>query len=179
MEHNPYISWILDDIDLDDEQRDQLQDHLAVCTECNALSHSLTSALRSICSAPEQPAPPNFTTKWVALKETRCREQEKKQARTLAIVLGSTALMIALVSLYIFIPGLSLISLTARVISTVMGVLFFFQRVLDLLLGAFHRLDSTTIFFTSLILTGWVILAIFTLGLSIYKVAFRKTVVKK
>ena len=179
MDHYPFKSWILDEIELDQEQRQQLEEHLAGCPQCAQLSQALTIALQTIRSASEQAAPPDFTRKWTATLEARRREQEKKQARTLTIVLGSTALIIALVSLYIFAPEMSLISLAAGFISTIVGVLNGLQHAVGLIVGTFEKLSPSTVIISALILAGWTILAVFTLGLSIWKLAFRKSEVNK
>lgn len=179
MDHYPFKSWILDEIELDQEQRRRLEEHLAVCPQCAQLSRSLNTALQTIRSAPEMAAPPDFTRKWVASLEARRREQEKKQARTLTIVLASTALIVALVSLYIFLPELSLISMAAGTISAVVGVLNGFQQAVEFIVGTFQKLSPSTVIISALILSGWIILAVFTLGLSIWKLAFRKSEVSK
>lgn len=117
MKHYPYEGWILDDIDLDETRRADLEAHLALCPQCAQLSRSLRIALQAIRNAPEQTAPAGFVHKFVSSFESRRRLQERKQARTLAIVFASTALIVVLVSLYVFLPELSLISLAAGAIS--------------------------------------------------------------
>ena len=179
MDHYPYKSWILDDIELDAAQRGELEQHLVVCPQCAKLSSSLNIALQTIRGAPELAAPQDFTRKFVASLETRRREQEQRQARTLAIVLASTALIIVFVSLFIFVPELSLISVAAGFISAMVGLLSGLQQALSFIVGTFQKLSPSTVVISSLILAGWILLASLTLGLSIWKLAFRKSEVSK
>lgn len=179
MDHYPYRKWILDDIELDSVQRGELNAHLALCTQCAQLSNSLNAALQVIRNAPEQAAPADFTRRFMASLEARRREQERKQARTLAIALGSTAGIIALVSLYIFVPELSLISLAAGFISVVVGLLNGVQQALSFISSTYQKLSPSTVVISALIFAGWILLASLTLGLSIWKLAFRKSEVSK
>lgn len=174
-DHDPYRNWILEDIELDAAQRGELEAHLAVCPRCAQLSNALNIALRTIRGASELAPPPDFTRRFLSSLETRRREQERKEARTLTIVLVSTALLIVLVSLYIFVPEVSLISLAAGTISTIVGLLNGAQQVVSFIVGTFNKLNSSTLIISALIFTGWILLASLTLGLSIWKLAFRKS----
>ena len=113
MEHQPFKAWILDDENLSDEEKVQLSEHLAVCPECEQLSENLNAALQAIRVAPEMAAPAGFTQRWSASLAARKREEEKRQARSLGIALSSSALVIAIGAMLIFVPELSLISMTA------------------------------------------------------------------
>ncbi|HNR01753.1 MAG TPA: hypothetical protein PKK59_04390 [Anaerolineaceae bacterium] len=179
MNHYPFRSWILDEADLNDTQREELQAHLELCPECAQLSRSLSIALQTVREAHEQAAPPDFTRRFMASLEARQREQERKQARTLTLVLAATALIIVMVSLYIFVPELSLISLAATTIAAVVGLLTSLQQALSFVLNAFQKLSPSTLIISGVILAGWVLLASLTLGLSIWKLAFRKSEVRK
>lgn len=179
MKHYPYEGWILDDIDLDETRRADLEAHLALCPQCAQLSRSLRIALQAIRNAPEQTAPAGFVHKFVSSFEARRRLQERKQARTLAIVFASTALIVVLVSLYVFLPELSLISLAAAAVSAVVGLLEGFQQVVSFISNAYKNLSPSTLIISGLVFAGWVLLASLTLGLSVWKLAFRKSEVKQ
>lgn len=179
MNHYPYKIWILDEKDLDESQRVELAAHLEICPQCAQLSHSLNIALQSIREATVQAAPAGFTRRFVTSLETRRRDQERKQARTLAIVFASTALIIVLVALYAFLPELSLISLAAGVISAVVGLLTYIQQAFSFIMSAYRTLNPSTLIISGLIFAGWVLLASLTLGLSVWKLAFRKSEVNQ
>lgn len=179
MKHNPFESWILDDVALDSQQRETLEEHLARCPRCAQLSAAVNSALQSVRELPEMTAPPRFTQRWSASLAARKQAQETKQARTLAIVLVGTALLVALISLYIFSPEFSLISLAAGIISTIIGVVNSFHWVVLLLTGLFQKVTAPILIISGFLLASWILLAIFTLGLTVWKLAFRQSEANK
>lgn len=175
MNHYPFRNWILDEAELNVAQQEELEAHLAECPQCAQISRSLSAALQVVRAAPERSAPPGFTRRWVNALNERQREQERKQARTLTIVLGATAFTIALVSLYIFLPEISLISLAAGIITAIVGLLNSVQQVINFIVGTFTKISTSTLVLSALVISGWIILASLTLGLSIWKLAFRKS----
>jgi len=178
MEHQPFKTWILDDENLSDDEMVRLSDHLAVCPECAQLSRNLNTALQSIRVAPEVAAPEGFTYRWSASLAARKREEEKRQARSLAIALSSSALVIAMGALLIFVPDLSLISMTAGLISTVVNVLNGLQTALSFVATFFKTINPTTTILLFSVLGGWLLLASFTLGLSVWKLVIKKVETK-
>ncbi len=174
MEHQPFKTWILDDESLSDEEKVRLNDHLAECPECAQLSENLNAALQAIRVAPEVAAPVGFTHRWSASLAARKREEEKQQARSLAIALSSSALVIAVGALLIFVPELSLISMTAGLITTVVNVLSATQTALSFVTTFFKSINLSTTILLFTILGGWLLLASFTLGLSVWKLAIKK-----
>lgn len=174
MEHQPFKTWILDDENLLDEQKVRLSEHLAVCPECAQLSENLNAALQAIRVAPEVAAPLGFTRRWSVSLAARKREEEKRQARSLAIALSSSALVIAIGAMVIFVPELSLISMTAGLITTVINVLNAMQTALSFITSLFKSISPSVMIVVFAIAGGWLLLASFTLGLSVWKLAIKK-----
>lgn len=179
MDHQTFRIWILEDETLSTEEQLKLEQHLAQCPECSRLSQSLNAALQTIRSASELPTPPEFTSRWTASLAARKREQEKKQARVLTITLTSSAFVILLVSFFTFKPEVSLISMAAGFISTVVQLLNGFQEAASFITHLFQTLHPSTLAVTILVIAAWILLASFTLGLSIWKLAIKKKEVTK
>ncbi|MBP9676598.1 MAG: zf-HC2 domain-containing protein [Anaerolineaceae bacterium] len=179
MKHNPFESWIFDESELDPQQQEQLEAHLAQCPRCAQLANALNLALQGIRALPEKTAPPNFTNKCAASLVARRQAQERKQARTLAIVLISTALLVATVSLYLLTPNFSLISLAAETIATVISVLSSLNWLIATITGFFQNISAPILIGGILLFAAWVILAVFTLGFAFWKVAFRQSEANK
>ena len=99
--------------------------------------------------------------------------------RTLVIALSSGILVVVLAALIIFLPEFSLISLTAGLITTVVQLAGTFERVWTFLVSLFQSTRPSTLVFTLFILVAWILLACFTLGLSVWKLAIKKIEVKK
>lgn len=174
MEHQPFKTWILDDENLSEEEQGRLEEHLAACPECARLSQNLKVALKAIRSAPELAAPPDFTRRWTAALADRKREEEKRQARSLGIALSSSALVIALGALLIFVPEFSLISMTAGFITTVLNCLEVIRTAISFITTLFKSISPATMLVLFVVVGGWLLLASFTLALSVWKLAIKK-----
>lgn len=178
MSHQPYENWILDEPQLSEEEKLDLEHHLRECPECTRLANGWSSVQHTIRATQMKPAPANFTSKWSASLAHRKREQEKKQARTLVISLCSGASAVLLVTLIYFLPDFSLISLTAGFISTLLSVSNIISNFWSITLKLIQTIPLSTLIVTTIIVSGWVLLASITLGLSIWKLAFRRKVQK-
>ena len=179
MRHDHYRDLVLDEETISAEEKAELAQHLQTCEECSRFSRAVQGSLRMISSAPEIQPPQSFTRTWLADFESRKRAQEKKQARTLVFALAGSILVIVLASLVIFLPELSLISLTAGFISTLVHLAGTITRLWTALASFFQALRPSTLVFSLFIAVAWTLLACFTLGLSVWKLAIKKVEVKK
>lgn len=178
MNHQPYENWILDEPRLSEEEKRDLSHHLRECPDCTRLSNGWASVQRTIQASQMKPAPADFTGKWSASLARRKREQEKKQARTLVISLCSGAGAILLAVAIYFLPDFSLISLAAGFISTMLSVSNIISNFWSITIKLIQTIPLSTLIVTIAIVSGWVLLASITLGLSIWKLAFRRKVQK-
>lgn len=174
MDHQTIKSWILDDIALNDEERSKLSDHLAECADCATLMKNLEAALQIVRSAPEITAPSNFSKRFSASLATRKREEEKKQARSLTLALTSSAIVVAIGALLIFLPEVSLISLTTGFISTVLSLFDVIGSTVVFLNGYVKNLNPSTLLTAFVIFGSWILLASLTLAFSVWKLAIKK-----
>ena len=174
MNHQPYETWILDNPPITEEEKQDLNIHIQECPDCSHLHQGWNLVEQSIRSSQIHPAPSNFTQRWSASLERRKREQEKKQARTLVLALVSGALAVGITLCIMFLPEFSLISLTAGFISTILSLFTGIENFWSILLNLAQTVSPTTLIITVLVISGWVILASFTLGLSIWKLAFNR-----
>lgn len=178
MNHQPYENWILDETPLSEEEKKGLAHHLRECTDCTRLANGWASVQRTIQASQMKPAPADFTGKWSASLAHRKREQEKKQARTLVISLSSGAGAVLLAIAIYFLPDFSLISLAAGFISTLLSASNIISNFWSITIKLIQTIPLSTLIVTIVIVSGWVLLASITLGLSIWKLAFRRKVQK-
>lgn len=176
MSHQPFENWILDEPPVTPDEKQELAKHINECPECGHLVEGWKSVQHSIRVSEMYSAPADFTAKWSENLARRKREQEKRQARILITSLcsGAGALLIALVILYL--PEFSLISLAAGFISTLFAVINGIGNFWSITFKLIQTVPTTTLIVTIAIVSGWVLLASFTLGLSIWKLAFRRKV---
>jgi len=178
MNHQPFENWILDESQLSVEEKQELAHHLRDCPDCDRIAKGWSSVHRTIQASQMKSAPADFTGKWNASLARRKREQEKKQARTLVISLSSGASAVLLATTIYFFPDFSLISLTAGFISTLLSVSNSIGNFWSITIKLIQTIPLSTLIVTIVIVSGWVLLASITLGLSIWKLAFRRKVQK-
>jgi anti-sigma factor RsiW len=178
MNHNPYENWILDDIPITADQKRELFRHMDECPECARLYQGWSSVQHTLRQTQIQPAPADFTTKWTASLIHRKRVQEKKQARNLVISLGTGAVATLIALGFILLPDLSLISLVARSITSLTALVTGIESFWLVLFKLAQAVPSSSLIATLLVVSGWVLLASFTLGYSVWKLAFQRKVNK-
>jgi hypothetical protein len=124
--------------------------------------------------APQVPAPPDFTQRFTTSLAARKREEEKRQARSLTLALSSSALVIAFGALLIFLPDISLISLTAGVISSILRGFELVQSTSSFVGGFVKNANPSSLVTLFIVIGGWIVLASLTLALSVWKLAIKK-----
>ncbi len=174
MNHQPYETWILDNSTNTEAERRDLEQHIHECPQCSQLQEGWNLVELSIRSSQIQPAPSGFTQTWISNLERRKRELEKKQARNLIITLITGAVAIGIALCVLFLPDFSLISLTAGFISTTFACFSGIENFWAILFKLAQAVPPSTLIITIFIISSWVILACFTLGLSIWKLAFKR-----
>jgi len=101
MNHRPFEEWMLDDEDLDQDQKQALEEHLRGCESCPALAQSWLAVRHEIQAEPAAAPLPGFSQRWQA----RLVQKRAEQQRRLAWGMLGLCLGIALVILgIIYIP---------------------------------------------------------------------------
>jgi len=82
MNHQPYETWILDDVELTGEQRHQMDTHLKECSDCRRLADGWHSAVKVIRTSPEGTLKAGFTRRFMdSLPERKVRHQRSLARR--------------------------------------------------------------------------------------------------
>lgn len=178
MNHNPYENWILDDLPITADQKRELSRHMDECPECARLYQGWSSVQHTIRQTQIRPAPADFTANWSSSLLHRKRVQEKRQARNLVISLGIGAVATLIALGFILLPGLSLISLVARSITSLTTLVNGIGSFWSVLFKLVQVVPSSSLIATLIVVSGWVLLASFTLGYSVWKLAFQRKVNK-
>ncbi len=170
MNHQPYENWILDEIQLTPQEEDSLNQHLKECQGCYQLSNSWNKVRAQIKSTPVKPAPAGFVRRWNEQLATRQKDQERRQARTLFISLasGAGAIMIALA--VILLPDFSFISLMVGFLSAIVRVFSGIESLWSVLRSIVTTAPTITLVVSGLLLAGWISLAAFAWGISIWRI---------
>lgn len=179
MDHQKFKSWILNDETLSEEEESLLNEHLAQCADCVQLKANLEAALQVVRTAPEIAAPPDFSRRFMASLAVRKREEEKRQARSLTLALASSAIVIAIGALLIFLPEISLISLAAGFVTSMLTFLGVVQTAASFVSSLIKNADPSSLVVVILVIGGWILLASLTLALSVWKLTIKKVEIKE
>jgi anti-sigma factor RsiW len=126
MNHQPFETWIVDQIVMSADQRSELEAHLLVCQQCIRLQHGWQSVNRQF-GARQMVAPtPGFTQRFMVNLEQRRVEEQRTQARKFLffLLLGIIGLSVLLAG------GLVLTSSPADWLAALLGS--FTQAVVSL-----------------------------------------------
>jgi predicted anti-sigma-YlaC factor YlaD len=125
MSHQPFETWMLDEIHLSMEQENNLQAHLAICPECRRV-HQGWQAARQVMQARRMVRPaPGFNQRFsVTLAERRARQIHQRQVRNLILGLSigviATAAMLIVVIFSVSSPVDFLVR-TTEIITSLIG----------------------------------------------------------
>jgi anti-sigma factor RsiW len=91
MEHQPFETWIIDEIELNIEQKAAMDSHLAACPKCRGLSQAWSHVRERIETAPVALPAPGFSQRFQSsLAERQLRKQQLQVRRLfLFLVLGA------------------------------------------------------------------------------------------
>ncbi|MHB8086727.1 MAG: anti-sigma factor family protein [Anaerolineaceae bacterium] len=170
MNHQPYENWILDEVQIDSQEQDSLKQHLKECPECFKLNHSWNKVQTEIKSTPVEPAPAGFMRRWKYEFASRQRELERRQARTLFISLASGAGAVLIALAVILLPDFSFISLMVRFLTTLVKLFSGIDSIVSISRNLIESAPTITLIIIGMFIAGWICLAVFAWGLSIYRI---------
>jgi hypothetical protein len=106
MVHQPYSSWLLDEVKLTPGQKAQLEEHMLTCTECQPVQHAWVSVKQEIKSSPIVSPAAGFTARWKTYLQIRNSINQRQLAKRwlLGLSLAAVATLILLVT-QIFTSG--------------------------------------------------------------------------
>ncbi len=174
MNHQPYENWILDEERLAPQDQASLKAHLKECPECFELQRSWNVVQTQIKSAPVKSTPVGFMPRWRSQFTLRQKEQERKQARTLLISLASGAGAVTIALAVIMLPDFSIISLTVGLLTTLVKLFSNIESLFTVLRSIFNSAPTITLVISGLLLAGWISLAAFAWGISIWRINSRR-----
>ena len=170
MNHQPFEHWILDDIQITPQEQELLDQHLKECPECYQLHKSWHKVQTQIQSTQVKPAPAGFMNRWKNDFALRQKEQERRQARTLLISLTSGIGAVAIAMAIIFLPDFSLISLAVSFLTTVIKLFSGIESLWSILRSLITTAPTITLVISGLLTAGWISLAAFAWGISIWRI---------
>ncbi len=102
MRHQPFETWIVEDVELAPDQRASLLAHVQVCEQCRQFQNSWATVRGQLATAPMVAPATGFTHRWQASLAERRRQQQKLQERRLLLFLVAGALA-SLLMLFVYL----------------------------------------------------------------------------
>lgn len=97
--------WILDQTELQGEEKELLASHLAECTECSRLQRNVAESTQFLQKARTIKPAAGFTNRWKSMKAQREAEQEQlSRIRIFFGVLGAMGILSAAFCFVFFLP---------------------------------------------------------------------------
>jgi hypothetical protein len=174
MNHQPFENWILDDVQLAEQEQDSLNQHIKECPECYKLYHSWNKVQTQLKETPVKPAPDGFMHRWKYDFAKRQKEQERRQARTLLISLASGAGAIMIAMAVIFLPDFSLISILVKSLTILVKLFSGIEGIWSIIKSFVTSAPTTVLVISGLLLAGWISLAAFAWGISIWRITSKE-----
>lgn len=171
MNHQPFENWILDDEKISPQEQELLTRHIKECPGCYQLQNSWNKVRSQIESSPVKQAPSGFVNRWTNNFAKRQKEQERKQARTLLISLTSGIGAVAIAMAIILLPDFSLISVLVGFLGAIVKIFSGIESLWSFMRSFVTTAPTITLVIGGLFTAGWISLAAFAWGVSIWRIS--------
>ena len=173
MNHQPFEAWILEDQEITQDQKINLDQHLVGCSDCAKLARSWTAAKHEIKSSAVVSAPEGFSQRWQSSLEARRKLQERQQARIMLTSLVSTALAIFITLGILLLPDISPITVMVSFLSGLIKIVNSISQ-LWIFMSSFLRAAPTSMLIgLGLALSIWISLTSLAWGISLWRITLK------
>jgi hypothetical protein len=140
MNHQPFETWMIDEVHLSMEQETALQSHLAGCTDCRKLQTGWQLARQAMQAAPMVRPAPGFSQRFSAsLAQRRAYEAHRRQVRRLILGLSLGVIATAALLIGVIFAVASPVDLLVQVTGFITSVIVVWNRVSRFLIAALQQ----------------------------------------
>jgi hypothetical protein len=106
MNHQPFETWILDPLDLEEPDQTALRHHLEACQDCRQLQKKWLLLHQELRTPPILAPRPGFTRRWQAgMAERRLREQRRQAWKLFLLCSGAATAVLLIMVGYILLTS--------------------------------------------------------------------------
>ena len=149
MNHLPFENWLLDDIDLSDEQKQMLQSHLRECNRCMDLKDRWLQVDRRLQSVQTTSPADGFSARWKAGLDARWANLHHQQVHRWLFILSVLGLLTFSLIMINILRTTSLMDWLFAAFDTVSGFFDWWDQLRQALFSVFALFPP----FVSMILT--------------------------
>jgi anti-sigma factor RsiW len=174
MNHQPFENWILDETRGSPSEKEQLENHLKVCSQCARLQRNWNGARQQFVTGGVKKAPARFATQWPERLAMFKYKRQRKQARTLLASFIGGAFMVLIAISALLVPNISIIPMLVGVTSSIIRFIESVKEIWILLQSLVRVAPTTLLIVTGALLAGWITLAVLAWGVSVWRVSIKK-----
>jgi predicted anti-sigma-YlaC factor YlaD len=140
MNHQPYESWMVDEIHLSLEQEITLQQHLAECKDCRKLHTGWQAAHQALKTRAMFRPAPGFSQRFsVSLAQRRALQNHQRQIRNLILGLSLSVMTTAVLLAVVIFAVSSPVEILVRTTEVITGLIGWWNRASRLLIASFQQ----------------------------------------
>jgi cation transport ATPase len=173
MKHQPYESWILDEVPLNEQQKQELEAHLKTCSPCSSLQSSWQEARKQIQSTTVRQPSAGFAMRWQTGLEERRIAEEHRQRQNVWIWIACVSAAVVLALAVIFLPRISFVQILIDMVESLVGLTTAVTVFLRLVTSVFRSISPLTLVLAYLGLSTLLILTVFLWGISIWRMSLK------
>jgi len=121
MNHKLFENWILDETDLTENQKKELQEHLKVCSDCRHLENGWQASKNLILQSTLKTPTPGFKTRWLILAE---KKHQLKKVRRYRLTISAVVLAAFAASLVYMIASGSFLHMLSNSFTNLYRLIF-------------------------------------------------------
>lgn len=171
MNHRQYESWILNEGELDEEQKKLLEAHLLGCQACASVKASWEAARCQVRNAPEKSPPPGFAARWQASLKERRLVEERRQRHNIYLAVGSFMGAMLVAAAVLYLPKVSLLEVAISLVTTTVSVTDSVSSIIQLISSIWRTVPPATLVLLALGISTLLLLVSFVWGLSIWRMS--------
>ena len=171
MNHKQFESWILNEGELNDEQKRILESHLLGCKACASVKASWEAARSQIRNAPEKSPTPGFAARWQASLKERRLVEESRQRHNIYLATGSVIGALLVAAAVICLPKVSLLEVAISLVTATVSVADSVSSIIELISSILRTISPATLILLALGISTLLLLVSFVWGLSIWRMS--------
>jgi hypothetical protein len=140
MNHQPFSTWMIDEVPLSLEQENTLQSHLSACAECRKLQTGWQSARQALHTTEMIRPAPGFNLRFTAsLAQRRAIQAHQRQIRNLILGLSLSVIATAALLAVVIFAVASPVELLVRTTEVITGLIGWWNRASRLLIASLQQ----------------------------------------
>ncbi|MHC1740041.1 MAG: anti-sigma factor [Anaerolineaceae bacterium] len=173
MNHQPFENMLLDEISLSQNEKEKLDQHLAVCPQCARLDNSLRTLGHEFKTAPVIEPPIGFSSRWQASLPARRQHKEREQTRIILLSMAATVAAACITLAAFLLPNISPITILAQLFADLVRLVSAITEFWSLVGSLFKAIPTGVSIGIVLTVSSWIGITLLAWGITLYKITWK------